>query len=365
VRRPWAWTLLPAALASLPACHRAGPSDVQGSAVVTVEVARAEKGDLVAWISASGLVTPVPDGDVTITAPGPARIESLPFAVGDRVPRGAVVARFDVPALRADLASRESARAQAAARLSNARANQERMSSLLARGIASRKQEEDAARELREAEAGLQEAQATRSAAADVLSRSRPTAPFNAVVAERWHGAADLVDANEHVLRLVDPTRLQVTVAVAAADVPHLHVGHEAHVHAPGAPADEVTPGKLVSGAGAVDPATGLAPARVSLGKVLAAGTPVKVEIAGEQRGGVVLVPKEALVTDGEETVVYVLQPPDHAKRRPVRVGLQGADEVEIVSGLAEGETVLVKGQEELPDGAQVKVEAAKPEGAP
>jgi len=53
------------------------------------------------------------------------------------------------------------------------------------------------------------------------------------------------------------------------------------------------------------------------------------------------------------------------AHRRGVVVGLVSAEEAQIVSGLRDGEKVVVKGQDELPDGATVTVEETEKESEP
>jgi RND family efflux transporter MFP subunit len=357
VRRLRAALVVACALAA--ACHRAKPEEVQTDAAVPVEVAEARTGTITAVVTATGTVTAASGGDVTITAPQPARIAQMTGSVGDRVRRGTVVVRFDSPAARTELASRAGELGQAQAQLENARHNYTRLSELLAKGIASRKEVEDAKRQLREAEAAVGQGQRTRAAAADLAARATPVAPFDAVIAERWHGPGDLVDVNEHVVRLVDPRRLEVTAMVAVGDAQRLTPGHAARVIVPGAEADSSLPATVASGAGAADATTGTAAVRLKLGSPLPVGTPVQVEIEAEQRTNTVIVPMAAVVKEEAKTHVYVVGADKKAHRREVLLGLTTPTEAEIVRGVQAGEKVVVKGQDELPDGALVTVEAA------
>src|SRR4029453_17608530 len=108
-----------------------------------------------------------------------------------------------------------------------------------------------------------------------------------------------------------------------------------------------------------VDPATGAAPIRLSVPGGFAVGTPVQVEIVVEERPDVLIVPAAAIVREEGAAAVLVVGADGKAHRRAVEVGLTSADEVQIVSGLRAGEKVVVKGQDELPDGAAVEVEEA------
>src|SRR5262249_61275487 len=102
----------------------------------------------------------------------------------------------------------------------------DRLSTLLEKGIASRKEVEDARKDLLDAESAVRTSTQTHAAAADLAERATPAAPFSGVVAERWHNPGDVIDANEHVLRVVDLKRLQVTAAVPVADATRVVMGH-------------------------------------------------------------------------------------------------------------------------------------------
>jgi membrane fusion protein, multidrug efflux system len=86
----------------------------------------------------------------------------------------------------------------------------------------------------------------------------------------------------------------------------------------------------------------------------------VQVEIDAEKRVNVVLVPLAALVREGEDTAVFVATG-DKAERRAVTLGVSDGTHVEIVSGLAAGDRVIVHGQAGLPDGAAISIGTATP----
>jgi RND family efflux transporter MFP subunit len=354
--------LLVAAL--LPACHEAVPEEVATTAAVPVEVAKAHLGTITSSIHATGTVEPAPGADWVVTAPQQARIAEIRYATGDVVRKGAVVAQFDAPPLRADLASRASEAAQARSRLESARHNLDRLSALLEKGIASRKEVEEARKELADAEAAVSETGQTRAAAALLAARATPVAPFTGLVAERWHNPGDVIDANEHVLRVVDPKRLQLTAAVPVADAPRVVVGHAARVSVPGAEGMSIA-AKVTGAPAAVDPATGTAAVRIALSAALPVGTPAEVDIVADERANVLLVPATAIVREENKPAVFVVDAEHKAHRRPVVVGLVSGEEAQIVSGLREGDTVVVKGHDELPDGAEVAVGEKEEEKEP
>jgi RND family efflux transporter MFP subunit len=68
----------------------------------------------------------------------------------------------------------------------------------------------------------------------------------------------------------------------------------------------------------------------------------------------VLTIPVEALVLRGDKDMVYVLDSQNHVHQRAVEVGLRGSQLAEIKSGLAEGERVIVGGQEKYQEGERV-----------
>jgi RND family efflux transporter MFP subunit len=353
-----------AAAALVVACHKAPPEDVATTAPVPVQVAAARLGTITAYVRVTGVIEPAPGADWTVTAPDKARVTEIRFAPGEYVRQGVVVARFDAPPLRADVATRSSEQSQARARLDNTRKNYDRLATLLEKGIASRKEVEDARKELLDAESAVRESGQTHAAAVDLAARATPIAPFSGVVAERWHNPGDVIDANEHVLRVVDLRHLQVTAAVPVADATRVVLGHSARVTVPGGQGREIE-GKVVGTAATVDPVTGSAAIRVAVSGALPVGTPVEISIVAEQRPNALIVPAAAIVREENKAAVFVVSADNKAHRRAVVVGIVSAEEAQIVSGLRDGEKVVVKGQDELPDGATVTLEeAAESEGA-
>jgi RND family efflux transporter MFP subunit len=282
-------------------------------------------------------------------------------AEGDRVRKGELLVRFDAPPLRADLATRSGELAAAHARLENARKNETRLQGLLERGIASRKEVEDAQKELREADAAVRQSSGTQAAAADLAAQALVYARFNGIVAHRSHNPGDIVEAaaSDPVLRVVDPSRMQVTASVPVAELTSIAVGQPAKVLVPGGDKDSVEPARVISRPASVDVATGTAVVRLSLGSGtrLTAGTPVQVEIQTEEHKDVVIVPASAIVREEEETSVFVVGADQKAHKKKVVLGIEAGEDAEVRSGVVASEKVITKGHEELPDGATVTVQ--------
>jgi RND family efflux transporter MFP subunit len=233
---------------------------------------------------------------------------------------------------------------------------------LFERGVAARKEMEDADRELAEAEAELAAAQAARAASEQVAGRTTLRATFDGVVAKRYHNPGDLVEpaASDPILRVIDPRRLEVSASIPIGDISRVVVGAPAHlIDGSGNPVAAL---KVISRPTLVEPGTAAAPVRLAFAEVTlyAVGTPVQLDIDAEEHSSVVLVPSAALVREGEETAVFVVNG-DKASRREVEIGLADNVHVEVRSGVKAGEQVIVSGQTGLPDGAAVAVKSPQP----
>ncbi len=73
----------------------------------------------------------------------------------------------------------------------------------------------------------------------------------------------------------------------------------------------------------------------------------------------VVTIPIEALVLNGQQQMVYVLDSSNHVHMRPVQVGLEGSKLAEIRSGLKAGDRVIVGGQDKYQEDEAVSPELA------
>jgi RND family efflux transporter MFP subunit len=357
-----ALALLSVALgASIGGCARHATEEVESETVVTVKTEAAATGDIRGVIHATGVVSPAPGAELVVVAPEPARVAAVPHAVGDRVRRGDVLVRFEIPSSAAEVQKQQAEVARAQATLESANAARTRAGELFDRGVAARREVEEATRAVADAQAALTQAQAALGASQTLAARSVVRATFDGLVARRLHNPGDLVEASagDPVLRVIDPRHLEVVASVPLSDAPRVRPGASGRIAATETMPEVVL--KVVSRPAAVETGTATIPVRLALGGTpnIPAGTPVEIEIDAEEHKGAVLVPSVAIVREGEETAVFVAAD-GKAHRRPIKTGLSDGTHVEVVSGLKAGEMVVVDGQAGLPDGASITTEAGE-----
>jgi RND family efflux transporter MFP subunit len=351
------WTVVLAiALAALPACNRSAPRESEAEPSVPVIAEPVRLGIIRARISATGVVGTLPGANFAVIAQQPARIAEITKNVGDAVKSGELLVQFEFPSLRAQTAVNTAAARAADLRLQQATLVQERIRSLLARGAASQREMDDADRDVTLAEGEMAAARAAASATEALGQNTAIRAPFNGTVVERLHNAGDLVrpDDDDPILRLIDPKQVQVTATVPVADITRFAVGATARAIAEGRATSDLL--RVVS---RPEPEARATTVAVSLAfdtpTELTPGTQVGVEIDGEPRSNVPIVPAIAVLKDGNDTVVVVAAG-TIAQRRTVVTGLVDGEHVEIRSGLRAGELIVTQGHSSLRDGTPISV---------
>ncbi len=340
------------------ACRTETAEEVETTTAVLVKTTPAVRGAIHGVVHATGVVGPAPGAELVVVAPEAARVTEIPRADGERVRRGDLLVRFEIPGSAAEVDKQQAEVRRAETGLETARAAEARARELFDRGVAARRDVEESTRSVADAEAALAQARAALVAAETVASRATVRAPFDGVIAKRYHNPGDLVEAaaGDPVLRVVDPDRLEVVASVPLSDASRVEVGAPAHLVAPPGTAAAVAL-NVRSMPTAVEPGTATVPVRLAFAEPvrIPVGAPVQVDIEAERHAGVVLVPVAAIVREGDVAAVFV-DSGGTARRHAVEVGLSDGTNVEIPSGVAEGDDVIVDGQAGLPDGAPVTV---------
>jgi len=127
----------------------------------------------------------------------------------------------------------------------------------------------------------------------------------------------------------------------------------------------ETFPAKVVTVAPAGDPRAHTFDAKivpVNQDQRLLPGMFVQVQVIAAQKSDAILVPREAVVPQGIQSVVFV-NDNGKASQRQVQTGMSNNTSIEVLSGLAPGEQVVVVGQNGLRDGAPIQVVNPAPAG--
>jgi RND family efflux transporter MFP subunit len=336
------------------ACRRNDPQEATttNTIVVTGQPARLETMREV--ISLPGLVVPSAAADHTVVVAEPAQIVELPRAEGDLVQAGDLLVRFDIASITADVQARQLEMAEATSRLERAKAEATRLTSLNERGLIARNQLDAAQSAVSAAETAVNQAKLHVDSAGALVERTIVRARFPGRVVKVWHKAGESVlgGTNDPILRVIDPTRLQVSGQASLSQLERVQPGLTATIQVIGGATETAT----VAFRQAPEPGGSSGDVRINFAgpTTLAVDTPVRIEIMVEERRDAVVVPQQALQTDAGASWVWVAGDDGAAHRRDVRVGLTANGLVQIASGVAVGEKIILTGIAELAEGTPI-----------
>src|SRR5579863_7197364 len=220
---------------------------------------------------------------------------------------------------------------------------------------------------LKSAQGQLMSAEGKLKGAEATLSYTEIRSPINGVVTDRPLFAGETAAQGAPLITVMDTTSLLAKTHVAQSLAQQMKVGDEATVKVPGV--DEPVKAKVQLISPALDPGSTTVEVWLKIdnkdGK-LKVGTPVKASIDGATVKQAWKVPATAILTaqDGTKSVM-VVGADGAAHRKAVTVGIADGDDVQVVSGVAPGDTVITGGAYGLEDGAKVKVGAADDDEKP
>ena len=285
-------------------------------------------------------------------------VAALPARAGDRVEQGAPLVELDAAEADLRLAAARGELEEAAARLTLARSNLERLRGLFEDQIISRQELEDAAAE----EAAWRGRKAQLQADVERLERdvrlSVVRAPFSGTVVAERTAVGQWLAVGEPAAEMVDVSDLEVMVEVPERELGNLRHGAEVPVSFEALPGLEVE-GKVRAVVPRADPRARSFPVKISISNHdgrIGVGMLARVRLA-VGGGSVLAVPKDAVVDQGAERVVFVVTAEETVRRVAVRNGVAQGVWVAVEGDLAAGDRVVVRGNERLFEGQAVRGE--------
>lgn len=302
--------------------------------------------------------------------------QEVPIQVGDLVSKGEVLARLDTELLQIELAQAEAqiAISQAGIAVSEARLDRaekafRRAETLRQNSTIAEAQLEERASDFAEARGAQQEALARIKASQNALEQARyrldnavVRAPFDAVILEVATELGQFITAGSQVATLIDTSALEIEANVPARFVSALR---------PDQPVIATTDvgDTLTLMLRAVLPtefaATRTRPVRFTVKNsdvAIAVGQTVTLDVPVSAPRDVLVVPKDALVQAQGGWSVFVHQD-GKAMPRTIEIGAALNNSFEVLSGLAEGDEVVIRGNERLRPGQDI-APSGPPKGA-
>ncbi len=196
------------------------------------------------------------------------------------------------------------------------------------------------------AQAKIDSAQAELNEAERDLEAVEIKAPFDGVVLEVSANPGETLTAHSKVIVLNDPLQVEIEATVTEEDFPLLRPGQSAQVYFTARPdvtaqgkVDRIVPTLLEGSSPTYD-------IFISLDQIpegLVDGMTVDTNVTIASRPGVICLPRSVVHASADNKAILLVWNGMQTENRQVTIGLRGDSNVEILSGLKEGEQVVVK----------------------
>jgi len=191
------------------------------------------------------------------------------------------------------------------------------------------------------------------------LSYTEIRSPISGVVTDRPLFAGETAAAGTPLLTVMDTSALIAKLHVAQSQAQQLKIGAPATITIPGA--DDPVPAKVSLISPALDPGSTTVEVwlRVENPKgALKAGTPVHASITGRTVTNALTVPIDAVQVsaDGNSKFVMVIAADSTAHKKTVTLGIQNAEDAQILSGVTQSDMVISTGGYGLDENTKVKI---------
>jgi len=299
-----------------------------------------------AWsTTASGIVQANTTVDVAFEVPG--KVVTVGPDEGQSVRAGQPIASLDPTEYRFSVE-------QASAQADRAAGDRDRNQALLTSGSI-------APADMDHLQSAARQSAAAAGLAKKRLDDTRLVAPISGVISRRAIEVGATVAPGQPVFTIVALDPVRVRVGVPEADVGHVTEGAAATVRIPAL--DASFAGRVTLVGVAADPATRSYTVEISVpnpARRLRAGMVAEATIKTRETTSAMMVPAAAVLHDGGvngTTIVYVIDRDAarvHARR--VTTGVARGDSLEIASGIAANEQVVVAGQQRLREGARIQL---------
>jgi RND family efflux transporter MFP subunit len=361
-----------------------------GATVATAAVARATRINLGSTLIIAGEFKPFQDVDVHAKVAGYIRVINVD--VGDHVKEGQILATLEVPELAAQLSGADAAvraaqeqirraqgdlqRAQsthtanhsAFARLKQAadsRAGlvaQQEVDDAEAKDLGAEAQVASAEAELSGAKQQLEVAEANQKQYSALAGYTRITAPFAGVITNRYADTGALVAAGTTsssqampVVRLAQTSKLRLVLPIPESVAGRIHLGDPVKVQVQAL--DRSIEGKVSRFADSLDRQTRTMETEIDFdnrdGRLIP-GMYAETRLSLREKKNALTIPLEAVSRNGEDATVLAVNAQNTVDERHVRLGLEDNARVEVLTGIADGDRVIIGNRSAYRSGQKV-----------
>ncbi len=348
-------------------CNQGG-SDSEERAAVPVEVQNVELGEVRQTLVYNGDVNA--EVEVRVFAKIPDRIETFFADAGDRVQKGARIAKVLSTTIEQGVLQAEAGMAAARAQEANQKVEFERAKRLHGENAMSQQQFDAIQTQYEAVAAQAQQAQAALSTAQSQLKDATVSAPISGIIGKRYYEAGDMATPAIPLVTIVQMDKVKIMFEATEQDLGRLALGQDAVVRVRSYP-NEKFEGSVLRISPVLDSMTRMASIEVLIDNPdhrLKPGMFAEIEITTGIITDTIVVPRHAVLEatslvseNGRDRVVknyfiYVVGDSSQAEQRQLEVEYVNHQHIAVRSGIMVGDQLVVSGQNNLRDGVPVLI---------
>ncbi|SDS24907.1 RND family efflux transporter, MFP subunit [Formosa sp. Hel1_31_208] len=328
------------------------------SPAISVKVSEVSTNGKNPFLSVSGKIQASNRADLSTRMMG--YVNKVHVNVGDKVTKGQLLVAINNTDLQAKKAQVNASITEATAAFNNAQKDYNRFKNLFADNSATQKEMDDMTANFEMAKARLEAANQMKNEVNAQFAYSNITAPFSGIVTSKNVEAGNMANPGIPLISIETPGDFEVMAMVPETEISEIK--KETLVDVIIKSINTVLKGKVTEVSSSATHTGGQYLVKIDLDKTdanIMSGmfTTVQFPIERKTQPELVLLPIEAIVTNGQLSGVYTVSQSNTALLRWLRLGRTYGDQVEVLSGLNMDETYIVSAEGKLYNGVKVSIQ--------
>jgi len=332
---------------------------------VAVEIKEIRVIDLPVIIETTGRLSP--NRDVTLMAEVSGSVKTYLSDMGESVEKHQALVKINPVDYQLALNEAKANFASAQAQLDLAKKSYERSKILLPRDVISKDTFEKSESQYKAAVASINRVQAMVDIAQERLKKTIIRAPFPGHVAARMVEVGQTIGAGQPVMSIVDLDPMRIKISLSERDYIYLDQNDPVHVTIDTFPQNNPNGHSLNSRIDLIgvkaDPRTNTFDVEILVDnpdRVLKAGLTARVRITSHIIPNTILIPQSTILYREKNKEVFIVDADNKARRRIVELGINVGADVQILSGLAAKDRLVISGGQYLNPGDRVMISSSE-----
>ncbi|WP_100614600.1 efflux RND transporter periplasmic adaptor subunit [Confluentibacter citreus] len=331
---------------------------IADTTTVPVKVSSINENNNNPFLTASGTIQAVNSANLSTRMMG--YVTNIPVNVGDKVKKGQLLVAINNSDLQAKRSQVNAGIMEATAAFTNAEKDYNRFKNLFADASASQKELDDITANYNMAKARLEGAKQMKNEVDAQFAYVNIRAPFDGIITGKFIKNGDMANPGMPLVAMEMPAGFEVTASVPESDISKITLGAAVTVLVKSL--NKELKGKVTEVSSSAKNTGGQYMVKVNLDKTdvpILSGMFVTVQfpVEAQEKTDMVLVPQEAIVTNGQLSGVYTVSESNTALLRWLRLGRTFGNQVEVLSGLSSNEAFIISADGKLYNGVKVSIQ--------